>query len=162
MPDFDAVSYMMGQKAGPGGGSSTLSGLTDVDISNPSDGQTLVYNATSGKWENGNGGGGGLVVNVVDHNDGEYLSLDKTAGEIYSAFIAGKHISFRASREDDGITAYEIGVMSVVEHGTIDNGPFEGMEAFSFVLDNGQHFVGGEFQTIGADTYPVTNFNPPQ
>lgn len=40
-----------------GGGSSTLSGLTDVDISNPSDGQTLVYNATSGKWENGAGGG---------------------------------------------------------------------------------------------------------
>lgn len=34
-------------------GSSTLSGLTDVDISNPSDGQTLVYNASSGKWENG-------------------------------------------------------------------------------------------------------------
>lgn len=41
---------------GGGGGSSTLSGLTDVDISNPTDGQTLVYNATSGKWENGVGG----------------------------------------------------------------------------------------------------------
>lgn len=36
---------------------STLSGLTDVDISNPSDGQTLVYNATAQKWENGEGGG---------------------------------------------------------------------------------------------------------
>lgn len=41
-----------------GGGSSTLSGLTDVNISNPTDGQTLVYNATTGKWENGAGGGG--------------------------------------------------------------------------------------------------------
>lgn len=38
-------------------GSSTLSGLTDVDISTPTNGQTLVYNATSGKWENGAGGG---------------------------------------------------------------------------------------------------------
>lgn len=38
-----------------GGGSSTLSGLTDVDLTNPTDGQTLVYNATSGKWENGSG-----------------------------------------------------------------------------------------------------------
>lgn len=41
-----------------GGGSSTLSGLTDVDISNPTDGQTLVYNAATGKWENGAGGDG--------------------------------------------------------------------------------------------------------
>lgn len=57
--DFDPVSYMMGQKAaggGGGGGSSTLAGLTDVDISNPTDGQTLIYNATSEKWENGAGG----------------------------------------------------------------------------------------------------------
>lgn len=60
MADFDPVSYMMGQKAGPGGGggSSTLSGLTDVDISNPTDGQVLVYNAETGKWENGAASGG--------------------------------------------------------------------------------------------------------
>lgn len=43
-------------QGGGGGGSSTLAGLTDVDISNPTNGQTLVYNATSGKWENGSGG----------------------------------------------------------------------------------------------------------
>lgn len=84
---FDTVSYMMGQKAAGGGGSSTLSGLTDVDISNPTNGQTLVYNATSGKWENGAGGGGGsgggvLVVNEVDG------SLDKTWQEIHDADIA--------------------------------------------------------------------------
>lgn len=48
-----------GGGSGGGGGSSTLSGLTDVDISNPTNGQTLVYNATSGKWENGASGGGG-------------------------------------------------------------------------------------------------------
>lgn len=50
---FDMLAYLMGKQAGGGGGSSTLSGLTDVDISNPTDGQTLVYNSTSGKWENG-------------------------------------------------------------------------------------------------------------
>lgn len=54
-----------GQEVTPGGGgSSTLSGLTDVDISNPTDGQTLVYNATSGKWENGAGGGGDMFVTL--------------------------------------------------------------------------------------------------
>lgn len=62
---FDPVSFALGAasaKGGPGG-ASTLSGLTDVDITNPTDGQTLVYNAESGKWENGAGGGGiGLVM----------------------------------------------------------------------------------------------------
>ena len=45
--------------SGGGGGSSAsdLSDMTDVDISSPSDGDTLVYNATTGKWENGSGEG---------------------------------------------------------------------------------------------------------
>lgn len=44
-----------------GGGSSTLAGLTDVNISSPTDGQILKYNSTTQKWENANesGGGGG-------------------------------------------------------------------------------------------------------
>lgn len=75
MADFDPVSYMMGQKAagGGGGGSSTLSGLTDVDISNPADGQTLVYNQTSGKWENG-----GNMPTPSASNVGGALSVIKT------------------------------------------------------------------------------------
>lgn len=35
---------------GSGSGSGALASLSDVNISNPTDGQTLVYNATSGKW----------------------------------------------------------------------------------------------------------------
>ena len=35
-----------------GGGSSTLAGLTDTNISSPSGGQTLKYNSSSSKWEN--------------------------------------------------------------------------------------------------------------
>lgn len=83
---------------GGGGGSSTLSGLTDVDISNPSDGQTLVYNATSGKWENGAGGGGGvLVVNITGTFDPGLVSgtMDKTFAEIAASdatvFVAEDH-----------------------------------------------------------------------
>lgn len=68
-----------------GGGSSTLSGLTDVDISNPADGQTLVYNATSGKWENGAGGGAGAGVLLVNDVEG---TLDKTWQEIHDSGIA--------------------------------------------------------------------------
>ena len=35
-----------------GSGETALSELTDVNISSPTDGQTLRYNGTSGKWEN--------------------------------------------------------------------------------------------------------------
>lgn len=37
----------------------TLAGLTDTLISSPSDGQTLVWDATAQAWKNGNAGGGG-------------------------------------------------------------------------------------------------------
>ncbi len=43
---------------GGGGGSSTLAGLNDVNISTPTDGQALVYDDNTGKWVNGAGGGG--------------------------------------------------------------------------------------------------------
>lgn len=41
-----------------GGGASALDDLTDVDITTPSNGDVLKYNATAQKWENGTGGGG--------------------------------------------------------------------------------------------------------
>ena len=70
---------------GGGGGSTTLSGLTDVDISEPTNGQTLVYNATSEKWENGAGGGGGGALVVRGVAVGEDVTLDHTYAEIVSA-----------------------------------------------------------------------------
>lgn len=66
------------------GGSSTLAGLTDVDISNPTDGQTLVYDATSGKWVNGESAGGGALI---VHQDGEGV-LDTTWQDISDASLA--------------------------------------------------------------------------
>ena len=37
---------------GAGSGSASLAGLTDTDITSPSNGQVLTYDSTSGKWEN--------------------------------------------------------------------------------------------------------------
>ena len=45
--------------AGGGGGAVALSDLTDTNILNPSNGQVLGYNSTSGKWENMTSGGSG-------------------------------------------------------------------------------------------------------
>lgn len=43
----------------------SLVGLNDVDITSPTDGQVLLYNATSQKWENGNASGGGSYSETV-------------------------------------------------------------------------------------------------
>lgn len=87
---FDKKANQWTEKAagggGGGGGSTTLAGLTDVDISNPSNGQTLVYNSTSGKWENGDGGGGSqLLVNFVYDELSDSYPGDKTAGEVLAS-----------------------------------------------------------------------------
>lgn len=79
----DVYQEFSEDEGGGGGGSTTLAGLTDVDISNPTDGQTLVYNATSGKWENGAGGGDGgiycidasVVPSSVTIGDVEYTEI---------------------------------------------------------------------------------------
>ena len=45
---------------------SSLVGLSDVDISNPTDGQLLVYDSTTQKWKNASGGssGGGTLTQL--------------------------------------------------------------------------------------------------
>lgn len=52
--------YAGNAKPASGGGSSgasSLSELTDVDLTNPSNGDVLVYDATTQKWKNGSIGG---------------------------------------------------------------------------------------------------------
>ena len=53
---------------GGGGGASSLGELSDVQLTTPTNGQALVYNETSGKWENqnigGGGGGGGTLTSI--------------------------------------------------------------------------------------------------
>lgn len=56
MSDWKNVQYKDGKmrtsKGGGGGGASALTDLDDVNISSPSDGQVLRYDATSDKWVN--------------------------------------------------------------------------------------------------------------
>lgn len=96
-----------------GGGSSTLSGLTDVDISNPSNGQTLVYNSTSGKWENGAGGG---VLAL--HENPQTGALDKTWQEIYDQVNAGAWCFVIYPFNYDGLTGLSLASVTSIEDQT--------------------------------------------
>lgn len=46
-------------EAGGGGSATLLGGLSDVTITTPTDGQSLIYDSASGDWINGTGSGGG-------------------------------------------------------------------------------------------------------
>lgn len=60
--------------SGGGGGASSLSDLTDVVITSATDGQTLVYDATTQKWVNESGGSGGGLT-PVELTKAEYDAL---------------------------------------------------------------------------------------
>lgn len=66
--DIADVTYPL---PSPGPGVTSLGGLTDVSISDPQENETLLYNPTTQKWENGEGGktytaGDGISI---DSND---------------------------------------------------------------------------------------------
>lgn len=84
---WDRVKVMDEITQGGGGGSSTLAGLDDVNISSPTDGQALVYDDTSHKWVNGAGGGGSSTfaglndVNVQGVSNGDIARYNSTTGK---------------------------------------------------------------------------------
>lgn len=59
---------------GGGGGSSTLAGLTDVNLQTPADGQVLTYDNASQKWINANpSGGSGTDYTLTEQVIGTYF-----------------------------------------------------------------------------------------
>lgn len=154
---LDAIARNGG---GGGGGSSTLSGLTDVDISNPTDGQTLVYNATAQKWENGAGGGG--VPDMI------ILTTDYTGmwtGATYS-IIAGSYSALRAKlvahnpavvclcveQSGDGFSAYTEYVPFFVTLGV-------GAEEDYYI---GMKFTDESFEAFALNAFPDGTVSPGQ
>ena len=81
---WDRVKVMDEITQGGGGGSSTLAGLNDVNISRPTDGQALVYDNATQKWVNGAGGGGSSTfaglndVNVTGVQNGDIARYNST------------------------------------------------------------------------------------
>ena len=51
---------------GGGGGSSKISTSQDVALSNPADGQALIYDGTLAKWKNAPAGGGITSTDLIN------------------------------------------------------------------------------------------------
>lgn len=144
-------------------GSTTLAGLTDVDITNPTDGQTLVYDAASSKWVNGSGGGGGLIVNIMVHGSGtaeEYAIMDKTAGEIIAAINTGRAIRFQVQVPDPEEGLLEVFTGYLSSYVEVDLG--ESGTGYSFTVKrvgSGGDFYDGTYGCFASSSYPKTNFD---
>lgn len=69
-----------------GGGSSTLSGLTDTDITTPSNGQVLTYDPTSQKWVNADPGEITRGYTLTTISDGTVVQNVITLSQPYTKY----------------------------------------------------------------------------
>lgn len=60
--DYNDNLDIIDANLGGGGGSSSLAGLSDVDLTTPTDGQVLTYDGINSEWVNANPSGGGDSV----------------------------------------------------------------------------------------------------
>ena len=98
------ISALGKNSSGGGGGSSTLADLLDVQLSSPTDGQVLKYNASLNKWVNANesGGGGGGGVTSITAGTGLTGGTITTSGTIALSSTTQASIA-------NGVTAYNWG-----------------------------------------------------
>ena len=96
-----------------GGGSSTLSGLTDTTIASPAKNQTLIYDGSTNKWRNITQS----VANVKDYGAVGDNSTDDTAA-IQAAIdsLSGNTNSY----EDGGIVFFPAGIYKIASALSLD------------------------------------------
>lgn len=147
-----AVEYL-GEGNGQGG-----SGGFAPDITNPQDGDTLVYNATAGKWVNGSGGGGGAmlltVTKTVDYNKKIY-ALSKTWKEIKDALAEGAQMVLygEGTGEAAGMYAqFTVGGVGVHDGAYM---VFNGTAGGPFTYESAVLGAEDVFSTTTEDGYPM-------
>ena len=69
-----------------GGGATSLTSLSDVTVSSPSNGQILLYNSTSGKWENNTFSQASALndltdVSITSQANGDLLTYNATSSK---------------------------------------------------------------------------------
>jgi hypothetical protein len=77
---FNATLKITEVSGGGGGGATTLTALTDVAITEPTEGEALTYNATTTKWENS------VIVSKTELNQLDDVSITTPANGQYLQF----------------------------------------------------------------------------
>lgn len=95
-------------------GKSSIAFLNDVSILNPTNGQVLAYNSTTGRWENQDAGAGEVIIEVAD-----YASLPVTGEEGVLYVTIDNNRSYRWS----GSTYVEVSPTEPVGFGDITGDP---------------------------------------
>ena len=85
MPSADMTEVITPTPSPNPGGSSTLSGLSDVSISGPTGGDVLTYDQNTGKWVNGAGGGSGSGGHTIKDENG--TSYTQRANLVFSGLL---------------------------------------------------------------------------
>lgn len=80
-------------------------------ITNPQDGQTLVYDATAGVWKNGNGNAANVFYATYTPTSGTTATCDKTYSEIAAAIDAGALVIAKVVA---GANAYQLIPMTAI------------------------------------------------
>lgn len=116
------ISALGQNSSGGGGGASALADLTDVNLSSPTNGQALVYNATSGKWENqtiGGGGSGTLTsIGLVMPTGFSVSPATLTADGSFTVSFATGYALPTTSDVNKGVTAYGWGDHALAGYST--------------------------------------------
>lgn len=108
----DVVTSQKLNKLEQGVAGANSGGSFAPDITDPQDGDTLVYNAAQQKWVNGAGGetaGGVFVVHATIDPDAQVpntLITQETAGEVEEAALSNKAIIICDKDFDDGFAAW--------------------------------------------------------
>lgn len=93
-----------------GGGASALTNLTDVDITTPTDGQGLVYNNSTQKWENNDISVSSLSdINLTNLSNGQILKYDSANQQWVNANESGGGSSTLSGLSDVDITSPSVG-----------------------------------------------------
>ena len=114
----------LGQASGGGGGAVALTDLVDTAINNPSNGQALVYDSTTGKWKNGTITPGSTTLaaltdtSISSPTDGQVLMYDSTTGKWKNGTVqsGGGTVTSVAMSVPTG---FEIGGTPITTSGTL-------------------------------------------
>lgn len=97
---------------GGGGGSSSLAGLSDVNLVTPTDGQILTYDGNSSKWVNANGGSGGHVI--VDPN-GSSMPTESKLQFTGNVSVSDDSVNGKTIVDVEGVSDVKVNGVSVVD-----------------------------------------------